>query len=146
MTDAILTPTEKLQATRKQVTQLSETLGKVVTYDDETTEKLLSEAERVAVEILKIRHDENHEDITDAVMYQLTGKDLYNPKKLMEKTLEEMRKFKVGDKVRNDIYGHGEVIELDFSTAQLLVHYFKRSLSYPNGFNKVTTPSEIEKI
>ena len=146
MTEKILTPTEKLQATRKQVAHLADHIGKVVTYDDDTTEELLSEAERVAVEILKIRHDGNHEDITDAVMYQLTGKDLYNPEKMREKSLEEMRKFKVGDKVTHDIYGPGEVIELDFSAAHLLVRYFKRSFDSPNGFDKVTAPCEVERI
>ena len=146
MDNEILTPSEKLQATRKQVTHLSDNLCRVVGFDDDTTAELLSEAERVAVEILKIKHDSDHEDITNAVMYQLTGKDLYNPEKLLEKELERMRKFKVGDKVKNSLYGKGEVIELDFSTAHLLVHYFNRSLDCPDGFHKITAPCEIERI
>ena len=142
----ILTPTEKLQATRKQVTELSDNLCRVVGFDDDTTAELLNEAGRVAVEILKIKHDSNHEDITNAVMYQLTGKDLYNPEKLLEQSLEEMREFKVGDKVKHALYGKGEVIELDFSTAHLLVHYFNRSLDMPDGFQKVTAPCDVERI
>lgn len=75
MTHEILTPTEKLKALRQQVKTLADELGKVVTYDDETTESLLEVAERHAVSILETIHDENHEDITDAVYYQLTGEN-----------------------------------------------------------------------
>ena len=76
MEQEILTPTEKLKALREITRQLDDGLGKVVTYDDETTQDLMNEAERHAVQILQTIHDENHEDISHAVFYQLTGESL----------------------------------------------------------------------
>ncbi|MXV82891.1 hypothetical protein F4Z98_05900 [Candidatus Poribacteria bacterium] len=71
MEQEILTPTEKLKALRQEVKTLSDTLGKVVTYDDDTTESLLQAAEGHAVTILQIIHDGNSEDIAHAVFPQL---------------------------------------------------------------------------
>lgn len=68
MEQEILTPTEKLKALREVAKTLSDALGKVVTYDDETTEDLLQEAEGHAVAILQIIHDGNREDIMQAVL------------------------------------------------------------------------------
>ena len=76
MTDEILTPTEKLKKLREIARLLTDGLGKVVTYDDETTEELMQAAERHAVQILQTIHDKNHEDIIHAVFYQLTGESL----------------------------------------------------------------------
>ena len=67
MTHEILTPTEKLKALRETAKFLTDALGKVVTYDDETTEAIMSEAEAHAVTILKTIHDGNSEDITNAI-------------------------------------------------------------------------------
>ena len=75
MTQEILTPTEKLKALRQTAKALKDTLGKVVTYDDETTDCLMSEAERHAVTILQTIHDDDREDITAAVFSQLTGEN-----------------------------------------------------------------------
>ena len=72
----ILTPTEKLKALRQITKELSDALGKVVTYDDEITEKLLQAAEKHATEILKTIHDNDHIDITHALHYHLTGENL----------------------------------------------------------------------
>ena len=68
MTPEILTPTEKLKALREIAKLLTNGLGKVVTYDDETTEALMSEAEHHAVIILKTIHDGNSEDINNAIL------------------------------------------------------------------------------
>lgn len=46
-----LTPTDKLKRVRADVMNLSSILGKLVTYDDETTEEMLSQAE---VEVTRI--------------------------------------------------------------------------------------------
>lgn len=67
MTPEILTPTEKLKALREVAKFLTDGLGKVVTYDDETTEALMSEAESHAVAMLKIIHDSDSEDIGHAI-------------------------------------------------------------------------------
>ena len=67
MTQEILTPTEKLKALRETARFLTDELGKVVTYDDATTEALLSEAEHHAVVILKTIHDSDSEDIAQAI-------------------------------------------------------------------------------
>lgn len=77
MTEERLTPTEKLKAARQAAKRLSEALGKVVTYDDDTTKAILDDAEVEAVNLLQIIHDEdNHEDIMHAVFYRLTGENL----------------------------------------------------------------------
>ncbi len=76
MPQEILTPTEKLRALRQQVKTLADELGKVVTYDDETTESLLAAAEGHAVTFLQTIHDANHEDIVTAVLCQLMGENL----------------------------------------------------------------------
>ncbi len=68
MTHEILTPTEKLKALRETAKFLTDGLGKVVTYDDETTQQLLDEAEHHAVIILKTIHDGNKEDIGHAIL------------------------------------------------------------------------------
>ena len=75
MTQEILTPTEKLKALRQTAKSLSDALGKVVTYDDETTETLISEAEGHAATILRTIHDGDLKEIVDAVFYQLTGEN-----------------------------------------------------------------------
>ncbi len=67
MTPEILTPTEKLKALREVAKFLTDGLGKVVTYDDETTAALLSEAEHHAVIILKTIHDGDNADIAQAI-------------------------------------------------------------------------------
>ena len=72
----ILTPTEKLKALRQTAKAVSDALGKVVSYDDDTTNALLDEAEGHAVTILKTIHDSNHEDVMQAVYYQMTGETL----------------------------------------------------------------------
>ena len=64
----ILTPTEKLKALRETAKFLSDGLGKVVTFDDETTQQLLDAAEHHAVIILKTIHDGNKEDIGHAIL------------------------------------------------------------------------------
>ena len=56
-----LTPTEKLQAIRKDVSQLKELLGYIVTYDDDTTADLLTDAESTAISILRVIYDELRE-------------------------------------------------------------------------------------
>ncbi|MDE0016820.1 MAG: hypothetical protein OXU51_11575 [Candidatus Poribacteria bacterium] len=66
-----LTPTEKLKALRQIVKTLADELGKVVTYDDDTTESLLQAAEGHAVNILQTIHDGSREDIAHAVFPQL---------------------------------------------------------------------------
>ncbi len=71
MEQEILTPTEKLKALREVAKTLSDTLGKVVTYDDETTENLLQAAEGHAVNILQTIHDDDYEEITTAVLFRL---------------------------------------------------------------------------
>ena len=76
MEQEILTPTEKLKVLRQIAKNLADGLGKVVTYDDETTQDLMNEAERHAVQILQTIHDENNEDISHAVFHQLTGESL----------------------------------------------------------------------
>ena len=76
MTAEILTPTDKLKALRQTVKALSDALGKVVTYDDETTNTLLDEAEAHAVTILKTIHDNDHEEVMQAVYSQMTGENL----------------------------------------------------------------------
>ena len=76
MTDEILTPTEKLKKLREIARLLTDGLGKVVTYDDDTTQDLMDEAERHAVSILQTIHDGNHEDISHAVFQHLTGENL----------------------------------------------------------------------
>ena len=63
MTDEILAPTEKLKATRQQVAELSDSIGKAVTYDDDTTEELLTEAQERAINILAIIHDKDDGDM-----------------------------------------------------------------------------------
>lgn len=73
MTSEILTPTEKLKALRQTAKRLTDALGKVIIYDDETTEALMTEAEGHAVSILQTIHDDDPEAITAAVTYQLTG-------------------------------------------------------------------------
>ncbi|MCG9132748.1 hypothetical protein J5I95_13805 [Candidatus Poribacteria bacterium] len=75
MTDEILTPTEKLKALRQTAKRLADGLGKVVTYDDETTADLMAEAEGHAVTLLQTIHDGNHEEISDAVFRHLTGEN-----------------------------------------------------------------------
>ena len=76
MTQEILTPTEKLKALRQTAKALSDALGnQVVTYDDETTETLISEAEGHAATILQTIHDGDLKEIVDAVFYQLTGEN-----------------------------------------------------------------------
>ena len=72
----ILTPTEKLKALRQTAKTLSDALGKVVTYDDNTTNGLLDEAEGHAVTILQAIHDGDHEDVMQAVYFQMTGENL----------------------------------------------------------------------
>lgn len=67
MTQEILTPTEKLKALREVARVLADGLGKVVTYDDDTTAELLSEAESLAVDILKVIHDSDSDDIGHAI-------------------------------------------------------------------------------
>ena len=140
MTNEILTPTEKLKATRKKVAELDGAIGKVVTYDDDTTAELLNEAERIAVDILQIIHDNDQDDIEFAVSYH---KRLPN-----QKTVETPETFQVGDKIKHALYGKGEVIDIDGEAPEnhILVHYFKRSLDCPDGFNKITAPCEIERI
>lgn len=76
MTQEILTPTEKLKALRQQVKTLSDELGKVVTFDDETTESLLAAAEGHAVTLLETIHDADPEEIVTAVLCQLMGETL----------------------------------------------------------------------
>lgn len=71
MTQEILTPTEKLKKLRQIAKALSDGLGKVVIYDDETTDNLLEEAEGHAMTILQVLHDENPEDIVTAVLYHI---------------------------------------------------------------------------
>lgn len=63
----VLTPTEKLKALREIAKLLTGGLGKVVTFDDETTNALLSEAEHHAVVMLKTIHDCDSEDIAQAI-------------------------------------------------------------------------------
>ena len=63
----ILTPTEKLKALRETAKFLADGLGKVVTYDDATTQQLLDEAGSHAVHILNVIHDGNREDIGHAI-------------------------------------------------------------------------------
>ncbi len=67
MEQEILTPTEKLKALREVARVLADGLGKVVTYDDDTTAELLSEAESHAVAILKVIHDSDSDDIGHAI-------------------------------------------------------------------------------
>jgi len=90
MEQEILTPTEKLKALRQIVKTLSDELGKVVTYDDETTESLLQTAEGHAVTILQTIHDGSREDIAHAVFPQLreTLKVLYGHLEHIQDTLE----------------------------------------------------------
>ena len=77
MTQEILTPTEKLKALRNIAKQLTGGLGKVVTYDDETTEALMQEvSEKHAVTLLQTIHDDDHADVIQATYYQLTGENL----------------------------------------------------------------------
>ena len=77
MQQEILTPTEKLKQLRQIAKHLADALGnQVVTYDDETTEGLMIEAERHAVTLLQTIHDENPEDIIQATYYRLTGEYL----------------------------------------------------------------------
>ena len=76
MGQEILTPTEKLKALRQTTKTLSDALGKVVTYDDDTTKTLLDEAEGHAVTILQAIHDDDHEEIVTAVLYHLIGENL----------------------------------------------------------------------
>ena len=77
MTQEKLTPTEKLKALRQTAKSLSDALGnQVFTYDDETTETLMNEAERHAATIFRTIHDDDPEDILDAVFFQLTGEKL----------------------------------------------------------------------
>lgn len=73
MTHEILTPTEKLKALRETAKYLADGLGKVVTYDDDTTQELMNEAEHHAVVILKTIHDGNHEDISHAIVEHTGG-------------------------------------------------------------------------
>ena len=90
MTQEILTPTEKLKALRQLVKTLADELGKVVTYDDETTESLLQAAEGHAVNILQTIHDDNREDIMHAVFpeHKETLKALYGHLEHIQDTLE----------------------------------------------------------
>lgn len=90
MEQEILTPTEKLKALRQEVKTLADELGKVVTYDDETTESLLEAAEGHAVNILLTIHDGNSEDIAHAVFPKLkdTLKVLYGHLGHIQDTLE----------------------------------------------------------
>lgn len=80
MTQEMLTPTEKLKKLRDIAKALSEVLGKVVIYDDETTENLLEEAEKHALAILQTLHDENPEEVVTAVLYHinLQARETYN--------------------------------------------------------------------
>ena len=72
----ILTPTEKLKALRQTAKVLSDALGnQVVTYDDDTTNALLDEAEGHAVTLLKTIHDDDPEEIVTAVLYHLMGEN-----------------------------------------------------------------------
>lgn len=71
MTHEILTLTEKLKALRQIAKALSDALGKVVIYDDETTAKLLEEAEGHALAILQTLHDDSPEEIVTAVLYHI---------------------------------------------------------------------------
>lgn len=73
MADEILTPTEKLKALREIAKLLADGLGKVVTYDDNTTQELMNEAEHHAVTILKVIHDGNKEDISHAIVEHTGG-------------------------------------------------------------------------
>ena len=75
MQQEILTPTEKLKALRQTAKTLSDALGKVVTYDDDTTKALLDEAEGHAVTILQAIHDDDPEEIVTAVLYHLIGEN-----------------------------------------------------------------------
>ena len=90
MEQEILTPTEKLKALRQRVKTLADELGKVVTYDDETTESLLQIAEQHAVNILLTIHDGNREDIAHAVLPKLkeTLAVLYGHLEHIQDTLE----------------------------------------------------------
>ena len=63
----ILTPTEKLKAVRATARRLQEAIGRVVLYDDETTDNILAEAQMCALEILFTRHDGDVKDMLDAV-------------------------------------------------------------------------------
>ena len=71
----IMTPTEKLKALRQTAKTLSDALGKVVTYDDDTTNALLDEVEGHAVTILKTIHDDDHEEVVTAVLFHLMGEN-----------------------------------------------------------------------
>ena len=73
MTPEILTPTEKLKALREIAELLTDGLGKVITYDDETTQELMNEAESHAVTILKTIHDGDNEDIRHAILNHTDG-------------------------------------------------------------------------
>ena len=90
MEQEILTPTEKLKALRQIVKTLADELGKVVTYDDDTTQSLLQIAEGHAVTILQTIHDGNREDIAHAVFPQLkaTLTALYGHLEHIQDTLE----------------------------------------------------------
>ena len=76
MTHEILTPTEKLKALRQTAKLLSDALGKVVTYDDETTEAIMAEAESYAVSILQTIHDSDPEDMSHAVLSHPTDAEV----------------------------------------------------------------------
>lgn len=65
--DETKTPTEKLKALRTDAHSLSNLLGKVCTYDDETTNDLITDAETTALSILFTIHDGDKDDITDAI-------------------------------------------------------------------------------
>ena len=75
MTPEILTPTEKLKALREVARVLADGLGKVVTYDDDTTAELLSEAESHAVDMLKVIHDSDSDDIGHAIASHMEDTD-----------------------------------------------------------------------
>ena len=63
----ILTPSEKLKEIRLTARRLQEAIGRVVLYDDETTDEMLAEAQMCALTILFTRHDGDVKDMLDAV-------------------------------------------------------------------------------